>query len=49
MIMPDGSLFGVTNGPGSQNVQFCAECHAIVADDQDSLFFLPEEFRLTSR
>ena len=48
MIMPDGSLFGVTNGPGSQNVQFCAECHAIVADDQDSLYFLPEEFRATS-
>jgi hypothetical protein len=49
MIMPDGSLFGVTGGQGSENVQFCAECHAIVADDQDSLFFLPEEFRLTSR
>ena len=48
MIMPDGSLFGVTNGPGSQKVQFCAECHAIVADDQDSLYFMPEEFRLTS-
>jgi LysM repeat protein len=49
MIMPDGSLFGVTNGQGSQNVQFCAECHAIVAEDQDSLYFMPEEFRLTSR
>jgi LysM repeat protein len=49
MIMPDGSLFGVTGGQGSENVQFCAECHAIVADDQDSLYFLPEEFRLTSR
>jgi hypothetical protein len=49
MIMPEGSLFGVTNGPGSQNVQFCAECHAIVADDQDSLYFLPEEYRVTSR
>ena len=47
MIMPDGSLFGVTGGQGGQNVQFCAECHALVADDQDSLFFLPEEFRLT--
>src|SRR5918995_1220521 len=49
MIMPDGSLFGVTDGQGSQNVQFCAECHALVADDQDSLYFLPEEFRVTSR
>ena len=45
MIMPDGSPAGVTGGQGSQNVQFCAECHALVADDQDSLFFLPEEFR----
>ena len=45
MIMPDGSLFGMTNGQGSQNVAFCAECHAIVADDQDSLYFMPEEVR----
>ena len=48
MIMPDGSLFGVTGGQGSQNVEFCAGCHALVADDQDSLYFLPEEFRATS-
>jgi LysM repeat protein len=49
MIMPDGSLFGVTNGQSSQNVQFCAECHAIVADDQDSLYFIPEEYRVSAR
>ena len=49
MIMPDGSLFGVTGGQGSENVQFCAECHALVTDHQDSVYFLPEEFRLTSR
>ena len=49
MIMPDGSLFGVTGGQDDQQVQFCAECHAAVAEDQDSLFFLPEEFRMTSR
>jgi hypothetical protein len=48
MIMPDGSLFGVTNGQRSRNVQFCAECHALVADDQDSLYFMPEELRATS-
>ena len=48
MIMPDGSLFGVTNGQGSQNVQFCAECHAIVADTQDSLYFMPEEYRVSA-
>jgi LysM repeat protein len=49
MIMPDGSLFGMTGGQGSQNVQFCAECHALVADDQDSLFFMPEEYRVAAR
>jgi hypothetical protein len=49
MIMPDGSLFGMTGGQGSQNVAFCAECHAIVADDQDSLYFMPEEVRVTAR
>jgi hypothetical protein len=48
MIMPDGSVFGVTNGQGSQNMQFCAECHALVAAEQDNLFFLPEEFRVSS-
>ena len=46
MIMPDGSLFGTTGGAGSERVQFCAECHAAVAEVQDSLFFLPEEFRV---
>lgn len=49
MIMPDGSLFGTTGGEGSQKVQFCAECHAAVAEVQDSLFFMPEEFRVESR
>lgn len=45
MIMPDGSLFGTTGGVGSAKVQFCAECHATM-EDQDSLFFLPEEYRV---
>jgi hypothetical protein len=45
MIMPNGSVFGVTGGKGSANVEFCAECHATIADDQDSLFFLPEQMR----
>ncbi|MEX1205745.1 MAG: hypothetical protein WEB85_10895, partial [Dongiaceae bacterium] len=27
MIMPDGSLFGTTNGDGSARVEFCATCH----------------------
>ena len=45
MIMADGAVFGTTNGQGSNNVRFCIECHAAVAEDQDSVFFLPEEYR----
>jgi hypothetical protein len=45
MIMPNGSLFGVTGGKGAANVKFCAECHATMADDQDSLFFVPDALR----
>ena len=46
MINPDGTVFGVTKGQGSANVEFCIECHVSMADDQDSLFFLPEESRV---
>jgi len=45
MIMPDGSLFGETNGVNTDSVGFCIGCHATRADD-DHLFFLPEEYRL---
>jgi hypothetical protein len=45
MIMPDGSTFGTTGGAGDAAVEFCNECHAAVAEDQDYLFFLPEEYR----
>ena len=44
MIMPNGAVIGVTNGKGSGKVAFCADCHN-AAEDQDRLFFLPEEFR----
>ena len=47
MIMPNGSIFGVTNGKNSKGMQFCIDCHSAVAEDQDSLMFLPEEFRQT--
>lgn len=46
MIMPDGSLFGETNGVNSEAVQFCVGCHA-TRQKYDQLFFLPEEFRVT--
>ncbi len=44
MVMPDGAVFGTTNGPGSARVQFCADCHNAMAD-QDGLWLLPEEYR----
>ena len=47
MVMPDGSLFGETNGVSSDNVQFCIGCHAMRAE-WDHLFFLPAEFRRKS-
>lgn len=45
MVMPDGNVAGVTDGPGSDAVEFCIGCHAAVGGPQDHLFFLPEEFR----
>ena len=44
-IMANGQTVGATNGKGSANVKFCAECHISVAADQDSMLLLPEEFR----
>ncbi len=41
MIMPDGSLFGTTNGEGSSNVTFCSDCHTL-RGKRDRLFFVPE-------
>ncbi|MDP6066304.1 MAG: cytochrome P460 family protein [Alphaproteobacteria bacterium] len=45
MVLPNGSVFGTTGGKNSGTVAFCIECHASV-EDQDHLFFLPEEHRL---
>jgi len=45
LIMPNGRTVGTTGGKGDRNVRFCIECHAAVAQSQDSMFFLPEEFR----
>ena len=46
MIMPDGSLFGTTHGEGSNRVEFCIDCHELVGDEQDHMFYVPEEFRV---
>ncbi len=47
MIMPNGAVFGATKGAGSKKVAFCAGCHISVAPDVDSMFFLPEEYRVS--
>ena len=47
MIMPDGSVFGITGGSGSANVKFCYECH-MGAEDTDSLMFMPDEHRISN-
>ncbi|MGF1624012.1 MAG: cytochrome P460 family protein [Alphaproteobacteria bacterium] len=44
MILPDGTVFGTSNGQGAENVENCKACHAAVAD-RDFLYFMPEEFR----
>ena len=46
MIMPDGSLFGTTDGAGGGRVEFCATCHATAGDSADHLFFVPEKYRV---
>jgi hypothetical protein len=46
MIMPDGSLFGTTNGEGSDRVEFCVSCHLLAEEGMDDLFFVPEQYRL---
>ncbi len=46
MIMPDGSLFGTTNGEGSDRVEFCVACHKLAGDQNDHLFYIPERYRV---
>jgi len=46
MILPDGSVFGITNAQGSDRVQFCIDCHVAAGDDMDHLFYVPERFRV---
>ena len=46
MVMPNGSVFGTTNGAGSDKVAFCIGCHQAGAE-RDSMLFLPEEYRVS--
>ncbi|MEX2616375.1 MAG: cytochrome P460 family protein [Alphaproteobacteria bacterium] len=45
MVMPTGAVAGVTNGKNATAMNVCHECHMSVAEDQDSMMFLPEEYR----
>ena len=45
MILPDGSLFGMTKGEGHEEVEFCITCHELAGTEQDHLFFIPEDLR----
>ncbi|WP_193171168.1 cytochrome P460 family protein [Nisaea nitritireducens] len=47
LIFPNGKTMGVTNGKNSKKVQFCADCHN-AAEDNDGMFFLPDEYRVSS-
>ena len=42
MILPDGQVMS------GDETQFCAQCHGL-AQDTDSLYFLPEAFRMARR
>jgi len=46
MYMPDGSLFGMTNGEGSERVEFCISCHKLAGHEHDHLFYVPEQYRV---
>jgi hypothetical protein len=44
-IMPDGEVFGTTQGEGAERVEFCIGCHLAV-EQQDHLFFIPTPYRV---
>ena len=46
MIMPDGSLFGVTKGKFSNRVEYCIGCH-LARERYDHLYYPPPKFRIT--
>jgi len=45
MVLPTGAIFGETKGKNAANMKFCAECHMAVVEEQDSMFFLPADYR----
>ena len=49
LVLPDGRLFGSTNGTDASSVEFCQRCHRDAGPEQDYLYFLPRRFRVTER
>ena len=47
MISEAGEFLGETGGEGAQRVEFCIACH-LAQEDQDHLFFVPAERRVTA-
>ncbi len=45
MIMPDGSMFGVTKGVNADGVEYCIACH-LAREHYDHLYFPPRAYRL---
>jgi hypothetical protein len=45
MIMPDGSVFGITKGVNAERVDFCIGCH-LAREKFDHLFYVPNEYRV---
>ncbi len=44
LVKPDGTLFGETNGPGAERVEYCISCH-LARERFDHLYFIPKAFR----
>jgi len=44
MVMPDGTLFGITGGKNSAGLTFCHGCH-VASEENDMMMFLPEDYR----
>ncbi len=47
MVMPDGTLYGITGGKNSTSMQFCHDCHG-AAEENDMMFFPPVGHRRTN-
>ena len=46
-LFPNGK-YQRTNGPGSDKMAFCHDCHAATIEEQDAAFFPPEEYRVSN-